>query len=33
MVFGVRDEKRVEGEEAVAIDFKDYLKIILEKLG
>lgn len=31
--FGVRDEKRVEGEEAVAIDFKDYLKIILEKLG
>ncbi|AME04828.1 hypothetical protein [Bacillus sp. SDLI1] len=31
--FGVRDEKRVNGEEALAIDFKDYLKIILERLG
>ncbi|ATO28927.1 hypothetical protein C6370_20145 [Bacillus atrophaeus] len=31
--FGVRDEKRVEGEEATPIDFKDYLKIILERLG
>ncbi|MFG3444527.1 hypothetical protein ACGFZ1_07480 [Bacillus velezensis] len=30
--FGVRNEKRVEGKEAIPIDFKDYLKIVMEHL-